>query len=423
LQTQQQLAVLVGVQLPNQTDFLYSMNELAKLAHACNIEVVGEITQKREQIQASHYIGRGKVGETQRLIDESQANLVIFNDELSPTQIRNLEADIDCKVIDRTVLILDIFTQRARTKEAQLQVEIAQLQYMLPRLVGLRKSLGRQSGGVGTRNKGLGEKKLELDRRNIEAQITQLEKELKTLVKQRQTQRKQRKKRGIPVVALVGYTNAGKSTLMNALVSHSLQKPAKPVLEKDMLFATLETTVRNIQLSKHKSFLLTDTVGFIHKLPHHLVKAFRSTLEEVKEADVLIHVVDYSHPEYMQMIDVTNQVLADIGVKNIPIIYAYNKADQCHLQLPIVTNQAITLSAKQQIGITELIDMVSKEVFRNYRSYQLEIPYVLLPQLQRDVEILSTTYLDEHVDVIVEAQPTDIQRYNDYLLHATTPHL
>lgn len=422
MQEQQQTAILVGVQVPSQKDFRYSMNELAELARACDVDVVGEVTQKREQIQASHYIGKGKVAEARRLIDTTQANVVIFNDELSPTQIRNLEADLDCKVIDRTVLILDIFAQRAKTKEAQLQVEIAQLQYTLPRLVGLRKSLGRQSGGVGTHNKGLGEKKLELDRRNIEAQISQLEKDLKTLVKQRQTQRKKRKKQGIPVVALVGYTNAGKSTLMNALVNHSLQEPTKPVLEKDMLFATLETTVRNIQLSQHRSFLLTDTVGFVHKLPHHLVKAFRSTLEEVKEADVLIHVVDYSHPEHMQMIDVTNQVLADIGVKNIPIIYAYNKADQCNMRLPVVTDQAVTLSAKQQIGITELIDVLSKEVFHDYRSYELQVPYALLPQLQRDVEILSTAYEDEHVHVVVEGRPTDIEPYKAHFA-TTTPSL
>ena len=210
-----QKAILVGVNLNNESDFEYSMEELTNLAEACDVEVVGQVVQNLHRVNPSHYIGKGKIEEVSAFVKEADANMVIFNDELSPSQIRNLEADLDCKVIDRTILILDIFAQRAKTKEAQLQVEVAHLQYMMPRLIGLRESLGRQSGGVGTKNKGVGEKKLELDRRKIEEQIAVLNKELEALVAQRQTQRKQRKKNEIPVVSLVGYTNAGKSTIMN----------------------------------------------------------------------------------------------------------------------------------------------------------------------------------------------------------------
>jgi GTP-binding protein HflX len=413
-----QKAIIVGVKLQHQEDFEATMIELADLATACDVEVVGEVVQKLDHIQASHYIGKGKVKEVLRQIDEQEANLVIFNDELSPTQIRNLEADLDCKVIDRTILILDIFAQRAQTKEAQLQVQVAQLQYMLPRLVGLRKSLGRQSGGVGTRNKGIGEKKLELDRRNIEEQITRLNKELKLLVSQRQTQRKQRKKSGIPVFSLVGYTNAGKSTIMNAIVEQSQHTPAKQVFEKDMLFATLETVIRKIQLPDQKSFLLTDTVGFVNKLPHHLVKAFRSTLEEVKEADLLLHVVDFSSPNYQKMIDVTNQVLKDIGVQDIPIVYVYNKADLIDFSIPHVEDHAITLSAHKRIGIEELLQFIRKEIFKDFQRYEMLIPYDqnhLLAHLKNESNILSTKYEENGAKVIAECRQTDLEKYLPYV--------
>ena len=342
------------------------MEELRNLTDACDIEVGGEIVQNLQRINKSHYVGTGKIDEIRALVEMLDANVVIFNDELSPSQIRNLEADIDCKVIDRTILILDIFAERARTKEAQLQVEVAQLQYMLPRLVGLRASLGRQGGGSGLKNRGAGETKLELDRRKIEAKITALNKELEVLVAHRKTQRKQRKKNNVPVVSLVGYTNAGKSTIMNALVEKFNPLENKQVFEKDMLFATLETSVRNISLADQKSFLLTDTVGFVSKLPHHLVKAFRSTLEEVAESDLLIHVVDYSNPNYEQLINITNETLKDIGIENIPTIYAYNKSDLKDMQIPTVRGEDIFLSAKQRIGMDELIGLIRKEIFTDY---------------------------------------------------------
>lgn len=324
----QQRAIVVGVHLHHQPDFEYTMDELRELAKACDVEVVEEVTQRRKQIHPSHYIGKGKLVEVQAKIDQADANLVIFNDELSPSQIRNLERELDIKVIDRTMLILDIFSERARTREAQLQVEIAGLKYLLPRLVGLRASLSQQSGGVGTKNRGTGEKQLELDRRKIEARVNLLQKQLDKLVLRRQTQRHLRKKRNIPVVALVGYTNAGKSTLMNAMIEQYHPQTDKQVLEKDQLFATLETAVRRIRLPDNKTFLLTDTVGFVSKLPHHLIKAFRSTLEELSEADLLIHVVDVSHPEHPKQMETTLKTLQSIGVENIPTITAYNKADR-----------------------------------------------------------------------------------------------
>lgn len=414
-----QKAILVGVNLNNQCDFEYSMEELANLAEACDVEVIGQVTQNLHRVNPSHYIGTGKIEEVSAFVKEADANMVIFNDELSPSQIRNLEADIDCKVIDRTILILDIFAQRAKTKEAQLQVEVAHLQYMMPRLIGLRESLGRQSGGVGTRNKGVGEKKLELDRRKIEEQIAALNKELEALTLHRQTQRKQRKKNEVPVVSLVGYTNAGKSTTMNAMLEMFNGSEEKQVFEKDMLFATLETAVRNIQLSDNKSFLLTDTVGFVSKLPHHLVKAFRSTLEEVAEADLLIHVVDYANPNYEHLIDITNQTLKQIGVENIPTIYAYNKADVMDIEIPKVQDNRVYLSAKQKVGMNELIQMIRTQIYQDYIQCEMLIPYdqgQLISYFNEHAHVLSTDYENEGTKITVECKTSDFEKYKKYVI-------
>jgi len=350
-QKQKQKAILVGVHINNQQGFANSMEELFNLADACDIEVVGQKNQQLKSVNTSHYVGKGKIQEVLELLDEKKADLVICNDELSASQIRNLEEALECRVIDRTVLILDIFAQRAKTKEAQLQVEVAQLQYRLPRLIGTGESLGRQGGGAGLKNRGSGETKLELDRRKIEDRISGLNRELEMLVAQRQNQRKKRKKNELAVIALVGYTNTGKSTIMNAMVDLFNPSPEKQVFEKDMMFATLETSVRRINLPDKKSFLLTDTVGFISKLPHHLVKAFRSTLEEVAEADILIHVVDYSNPDYNQQIGVTKETLKKLGAENIPVIYAYNKIDLVEDKIPMVAEDCVYISAKSKVGI------------------------------------------------------------------------
>ncbi|MGO4348875.1 GTPase HflX [Paenibacillus sp. MCAF9] len=411
-----QKAIIVGVQLQNQTDFEYSMEELRNLASACYIEVVDELSQKAARINPSHYIGTGKIQELLALLEAHDAHVVIFNDELSHSQIRNLEAALERTVIDRTILILDIFAERAKTREAQLQVEVARLQYMLPRLVGLRASLGRQGGGAGLKNRGAGETKLELDRRRIEERITALQAELEKLVARRQIQRKQRQKNEVPVVCLVGYTNTGKSSLMNALLEKYNPETTKQVFAKDMLFATLETSVRSIDLPDNKSFLLTDTVGFVSQLPHHLVKAFRSTLEEVTEADLLVHVVDYAHDDYEQLVAVTNETLKELGAYNLPTIYAYNKCDLTEHPYPEVRDNNVYLSAKKNIGLNELIQLIRDHVFDDYMECELLIPFNqgrLVAYFNEHAHVHATDYEAEGTRMKLECRVSDFERYRN----------
>lgn len=411
-----QKAIIVGVQLQNQTDFEYSMEELRNLASACYIEVVDELSQKAARINPSHYIGTGKIQELLALLEAHDAHVVIFNDELSHSQIRNLEAALERTVIDRTILILDIFAERAKTREAQLQVEVARLQYMLPRLVGLRASLGRQGGGAGLKNRGAGETKLELDRRRIEERITALQAELEKLVARRQIQRKQRQKNEVPVVCLVGYTNTGKSSLMNALLEKYNPETTKQVFAKDMLFATLETSVRSIDLPDNKSFLLTDTVGFVSQLPHHLVKAFRSTLEEVTEADLLVHVVDYAHDDYEQLVAVTNETLKELGAYNLPTIYAYNKCDLTEHPYPEVRDNNVYLSAKKNIGLNELIQLIRDHIFDDYMECELLIPFNqgrLVAYFNEHAHVHATDYEAEGTRMKMECRVSDFERYRN----------
>ncbi|MGE7091404.1 GTPase HflX [Lysinibacillus sp. NPDC048646] len=417
----QEKAILVGVNLRNDTHFDYSIEELTNLAEALNVEVVGTVTQNLERVTPSHYVGTGKIEEIKNFYDEAQANLVIFNDELSPSQIRNLERDLETKVIDRTMLILDIFGRRAKTREAQMQVELAQLQYMLPRLVGLHASLSRQGGGTGGgfKNRGAGETKLELDRRKIEDQISKIKKDLEQVKEQRETQRKQRRKNAIPVVSIVGYTNAGKSTIMNQFLAKIGQEDHKQVFEKDMLFATLETSVRQIELSDNKSFLLTDTVGFVSKLPHHLVKAFRSTLEEARDADLLLHVVDVSNEEHGFMMDVTNETLKAVGVEGIPTIYVYNKADLANVPYPIISGDNIWISAKQGVGLDELLQMIRQYIFSDYITCKMLIPYEqgnVVSYLNEKSTIHETAYEEEGTLLTLEAKEADYAKYQQYVV-------
>ncbi|WP_277584777.1 GTPase HflX [Psychrobacillus antarcticus] len=413
-------AILVAVKLQKDEHFEYGLEELHNLAGALDVEVVGQVTQNLDRVTSSHYVGTGKVEEIRNLFEEAGANLIIFNDELSPSQIRNLERDLDCKVIDRTMLILDIFARRAKSNEAQMQVDLAQLQYMLPRLVGLRASLGRQGGGTGGgfKNRGAGETKLELDRRKIEDQIAKLKKDLDHAKDQRETQRKQRKKNAIPVVSLVGYTNAGKSTIMNQLLNKVGQMESKQVFEKDMLFATLETSVRQIKLPDQKEFLLTDTVGFVSKLPHHLVKAFRSTLEEARDADLLLHVVDVSNAEHRFMMDVTNETLQAVGVEDVPTVYIYNKSDLADLKYPNVTGDNIWISAKEGAGLEELLDIIKKHIFFNYVHCSLLIPFDrgdIVSYLNEHASVSATSYEEEGTVVQVELKKSDYDRFQEFL--------
>lgn len=414
-------AILVGVNLRNDKHFEYSMEELTNLAEALNVEVVGVVTQNLERVTSSHYVGTGKIEEIKSFYDEAQANLVIFNDELSPSQIRNLERDLETKVIDRTMLILDIFGRRAKTREAQMQVELAQLQYMLPRLVGLHASLSRQGGGTGGgfKNRGAGETKLELDRRKIEDQISKIKKDLEQVKEQRETQRKQRRKNAVPVVSIVGYTNAGKSTIMNQLLAKIGQEDHKQVFEKDMLFATLETSVRYIELPDKKSFLLTDTVGFVSKLPHHLVKAFRSTLEEARDADLLLHVVDVSNAEHGFMMDVTNETLQAVGVEGIPTIYVYNKADLANVPYPVISGDNIWISAKQGNGLDELLQIIRQHIFSDYVTCKMLIPYEqgnVVSYLNEHATIFETAYEENGTLLKLEVKEADYAKYQNFVV-------
>ncbi len=447
---QRQKAILLGANINNNEDFNNSMEELANLAKACDIETIGEMSQNLSRINNSSYFGSGKIAEVFELLQKTEAEMVIFNDELSPSQIRNLEKTLDCPVLDRTVLILDIFSERAKTREAKLQVEIARIKYMLPRLIGASKSLGRQGGGSGLKNKGTGEKKLELDRRKLEDRISALERELETLVSTRQNQRKSRKKNEIPVVALTGYTNAGKSTIMNAMLDLYHPDSEKLVLEKDMLFATLETSVRNITLPDHKSFLLTDTVGFISKLPHHLVKAFRSTLEEVAEADLLIHVVDYSNPDYKKQIEVTKETLRELGADQIPVIYAYNKIDKVESQtrckdetdltgllkdheaeqetaeeenLNTAQEEGILISARKKLGLESLTEKIKEHIFSDYIQLEIRIPYhqgSLVSYLNENASIKSTGYENDGIRISLECKRADYEKLKPYEVSTVT---
>lgn len=413
-------AVLVGVNTQKDEHFDYSMQELGNLAEAIKVEVVGTVTQNLERVNPSHYIGTGKINEIRTYYEEMNANLVIFNDELSPSQIRNLENGLECKVIDRTMLILDIFARRARSKESRMQVELAQLQYMLPRLIGLRASLSRQGGGTGGgfQNKGAGETKLELDRRVIEDQIAKLRRDLEAVQAQRKTQRKQRQRSGLPVVSLVGYTNAGKSTIMNSLLEKMNVEAEKQVFEKDMLFATLDTSVRQVRLPDNKEFLLTDTVGFVGKLPHHLVKAFRSTLEEARDADLLLQVVDVSHSEYRFMMDVTDETLQEIGVENITTINVFNKSDLADPPYPKVSDNNIWISATEGKGLDELVELIKSYIFDQYVTCKLLVPFDrgdIVSYLNDKAHVKETTYDEEGTFLTVEMLKGDRERLEEFV--------
>lgn len=412
-------AIIVGIKINNQKDFDYTMDELENLAHANNITISERLIQSLDKIHAGHYLGSGKIEELKEIITETNVDMVIFNDELSPYQIRNIEELLDMEVIDRTQLILDIFYKRAKTKEAKLQVEIARLQYELPRMRTSRdEKLDQQSGASGTSNRGAGETKLEINYRTIKHRIQLLNKELENIIKDRSVQRKQRKKNQIPVVSLVGYTNAGKSTIMNKFVSKFNKGESKEVFEKDMLFATLETSVRNITLPDKKKFLLTDTVGFVSNLPHHLIKAFRSTLEEVREADLLIHVVDYSSIHFENMMKTTNSTLSEVGVKDIPVIYVYNKSDLTEKKIPEDDGDSIYISAKTDIGLDLLLEKIYNKIFQDYERAVFLIPYNkgdITSYFNENASVLDIKHEENGTKITVECRKSDIEKYKDYI--------
>lgn len=352
--------ILVGVSVEENDDTEKSLDELEELARTAGAVTVGRVIQKREQIHPGTYVGKGKIDEIKELLWETEATGIICDDELSPAQLGNLQDALDTKVKDRTLIILDIFAERASTSEGKIQVELAQLKYRQSRLVGLGKSLSRLGGGIGTR--GPGEKKLEMDRRLIKGRIAQLNRELKEVKRHREVTREQRNRNHLPVVAIVGYTNAGKSTLLNKLTGAS-------VLEEDKLFATLDPTTRGLKLQSKQEILLTDTVGFIRKLPHHLIEAFKSTLEEAKYADIILHVVDASNPQLDEQMHIVYETLQQLEVVNKPIITAFNKQDKADGEMIIRDFKAdyiVKISAKTGEGLSGLLETI-EEVLRQQK--------------------------------------------------------
>lgn len=371
LEEEQERVILVAVQEQNGDDAEESLDELGELANTAGAVVTGCVIQKREAIHPGTYIGKGKIEEVRELLAATGADGIICDDELTPAQMRNLEEELGCKIMDRTLLILDIFAGRATTSEGKIQVEMAQLKYRQARLMGMGNILSRLGGGIGTR--GPGEKKLEMDRRLIKSRIAQLNKELEEVVRHREVARSQRSKQAIPVAAIVGYTNAGKSTLLNRLTGAG-------VLEEDKLFATLDPTTRQLTLESGQKLLLTDTVGFIRKLPHHLINAFRSTLEEAKYADLIIHVVDASNPQMEQQMYVVYQTLEQLGVKDKTVITAFNKMDKLPSDASMLlrdfkADKTVCMSVRTGDGLDNLLGTIEDILRSQKRLIEHVFPY------------------------------------------------
>lgn len=388
--------ILVGVSQQDGDDAEDSVAELAELVETAGAVVVGTLIQKRENIHPGTYVGTGKVFELEELIEETGATGIVCDDELSPAQLKNLEEALKTKVMDRTLIILDIFAARASTSEGKIQVELAQLKYRLSRLSGLGRSLSRLGGGIGTR--GSGEKKLEMDRRLINSRVAQLNRELKEVQRHREVNRQQRKRSGIPVVAVVGYTNAGKSTLLNHLTNAE-------VLEEDKLFATLDPTTRILELTNHQKVLMTDTVGFIRKLPHHLIDAFRSTLEEAKYADIILHVVDASNPQMDKQMYIVYDTLRNLEVEGKKIITAFNKTDRIGQPEPLHDFRAertVHISAKYGDGLEDLKNIL-EEILREEKDFlECTIPYRdagVIQKIREKGELLSEEYREDGIFV------------------------
>lgn len=407
-------AILVGLQ--RNEDISYSMEELKGLAEAANVEVLGQMIQNLERPNTATLIGKGKVEELAEMAKNMEADTVIFNDELTGMQLRNLEDAVGVRVIDRTILILDIFASRATSKEGKLQVELAQLAYRMPRLTGFGKSLSRLGGGIGTR--GPGEKKLETDRRHIERRMYDIKSELAQLKNTRSVQRARREKSSIPVVALVGYTNSGKSALMNRILALT-EKEEKTVFEKNMLFATLDTQQRSVVLDTNHQFILVDTVGFVSKLPHSLVEAFKATLEEVVYADLLVHVVDSAFENYDFQIEVTNKVLAEIGAGDKEKIMAYNKIDLVSEDdvVPQPGAENLFISAKYGEHIDGLLEKIKQHIFKDEVSACLLVPYSkgdVSSYLCEKSKVNTMEYRKDGTYFEVELKAADYQRLKEY---------
>lgn len=413
IRNEEYTAILAGIQL--REDISYSMEELAGLAEADGVTVAGQMIQSLERPNTATLIGKGKVEELAELCRNMEADMVIFNDELSGVQLRNLEEALEVRVIDRTILILDIFANRAVSREGKLQVELAQLQYRMPRLTGFGRSLSRLGGGIGTR--GPGEKKLETDRRHIAGRIDDIKAELARIGKTRQVQRSGREKSQIPVVALMGYTNSGKSAIMNRLLQLS-EREDKTVSSQNMLFATLDTQHRKITLEQGSEFILIDTVGFVSRLPHSLVEAFKSTLEEVRYADLLIHVVDSSYENRDFYMEVTNKVIEQIGAGDKDQIVAYNKMDIAKsVPLDVSGHEVVYLSAKTGENINVLVEKIREKIFGGRVEMTLLIPYQrgdITSYLCENAQIFSMEYEEEGTLLHGKLEREDALRYGSF---------
>ncbi|WP_291742125.1 GTPase HflX [Clostridium sp.] len=420
IEDDEEKAILVG------SDTKESLEELKELTKACNIPVLDTVYQSRKKIDSAFYIGRGKVLEIAQLRQKLRANVVIFDDELSGSQVRNLEAAIGAKVIDRTTLILEIFARRAKSREAKIQVELAQLKYRMSRLQGLGTIMSRTGGGIGT--KGPGEKKLETDRRHIKEQIYDLNDELKKIKKIRETQREKRNKESIPKVSLVGYTNAGKSTLRNALCDVAAQKEVlgkEKVFEADMLFATLDITTRAIVLKNKGVITLTDTVGFVRKLPHDLVEAFKSTLEEVIYSDLLCHVVDSSSSTALEQIKAVEEVLSELGAKDKQTLLVLNKIDSATeeqintIKESVSEYEKIEISAREGINLDELLSLIEENLPYKMKKCEYLIPYDrsdISSFLHRNGRVLEEDYREDGSFMIVEVDDESYNKTKDYII-------
>lgn len=392
LKQERERVILAAVSLDDTDDTKESLEELAELAKTAGADCIDMVIQNRERIHPGTYFGKGKIEELSELIRATKADGIICDDELSPAQMKNLEAELDTKIMDRTMLILDIFAQRANTKEGKIQVELAQLQYRSSRLIGMR-NFSRLGGGIGTR--GPGEKKLEEDRRLIRDRISQLKRELDEVVRNREVARAQRKRSAIPVIAIVGYTNAGKSTLMNYLTNAG-------VLEEDKLFATLDPTTRSYTLESGQQLLFTDTVGFIRKLPHHLIDAFRSTLEEARYADIILHMVDAANPKAYQQMYVVYDTLQSLQVKDKPVITVLNKQDLSAAEpiKDLKADRTVKLSAKTGSGIPVLLDTI-EELLKEQKVYiERLISYTdagKLSMIRKYGQLLSQDYQEDGI--------------------------
>lgn len=413
IRNEEYTAILAGIQL--REDISYSMEELAGLAEADGVAVAGQMIQSLERPNTATLIGKGKVEELAELCRNMEADMVIFNDELSGVQLRNLEEALEVRVIDRTILILDIFADRAVSREGKLQVELAQLQYRMPRLTGFGRSLSRLGGGIGTR--GPGEKKLETDRRHIAGRIDDIKAELARIGRTRQVQRSGREKSQIPVVALMGYTNSGKSAIMNRLLQLS-EREDKTVSSQNMLFATLDTQHRKITLEQGSEFILIDTVGFVSRLPHSLVEAFKSTLEEVRYADLLIHVVDSSYENRDFYMEVTNKVIEQIGAGDKDQIVAYNKMDIAKsVPLDVSGHEVVYLSAKMGENINVLVEKIREKIFGGRVEMTLLIPYQrgdITSYLCENAQIFSMEYEEEGTLLHGKLEREDALRYGSF---------